>query len=234
MTAMKEDDTDIIQQVSQVVFEAIKDREENLSESVKELDGELVKLLRLVGREVMSMCLNDLAEQVTTQTKKTGLAVHRREKVKDSVIFGIVEVNSPYLWHKQQGWGIRPVVEKLGIKPGERSIAVKRALADFGAEESFGQAAKRFKEHYGWTVERGAIRREVEAIACETESYVEKRLLALDNKFKNLIPPKRRSGWNRILVELDGCQIRTGSLMPGETEELTPLRRLKKRKRQTD
>jgi hypothetical protein len=40
MTAMKEDYTDIIQQVSQVVFEAIKDREENLSEEVKELDGE--------------------------------------------------------------------------------------------------------------------------------------------------------------------------------------------------
>ena len=100
MTAMKEDYTDIIQQVSQVVFEAIKDREENLSESVKELDSELAKQLRLIGRKVMSMCLNDLAEQVTAQTKKTGLAVHRREKVKYSVIFGIVEVNSPYLWHK--------------------------------------------------------------------------------------------------------------------------------------
>lgn len=93
------------------------------------------------------------------------------------MIFGILEVNSLYLWHRQQGWGIRPVVEKLGIKPGDRSIAVKRALADFGAEESFGQAAKRFKEHYGWTVERGAIRREVEAIALKAECYVKKPLL---------------------------------------------------------
>ena len=83
----------------------------------------------------------------------------------------------------------------------------------------------------GWTVERGAIRREVEAIALETEYYLEKRLLALETKFKNLIPPKRRSGWNRVLVELDGCQIRTGSLLSSQTEELTPLRRLKKRKR---
>ncbi|MEM7592274.1 MAG: hypothetical protein AAF383_12270 [Cyanobacteria bacterium P01_A01_bin.83] len=39
-TAMKEDYTDIIQQASQLVFEAIKDREENLLESVKELDRE--------------------------------------------------------------------------------------------------------------------------------------------------------------------------------------------------
>ncbi len=67
------------------------------------------------------------------------------------------------------------------------------------------------------------------------ESFVEKRLLALETKFLNLVPPKRRTGWNRVLVELDGCQIRTGSLLSQEeTEELTPVRRLKKRKRQTD
>ncbi len=232
--AMSEDYTDIIQQVSQLVFEAIQEREENLSSEVKELDGELAKLLRLVGKQVMSMCLNEMAQKVTTESKKTGLVVHRRDSVKYSVIFGVIEVKSPYLWHKQEGWGVRPVVEKLGIKHKERSIAVKRALTDFGSEESFGQAAKRFKEHYGWTVERGAIRREVEAIANEAESFVEKRLKALETKFKNLIPPKRRSGWNRVLVELDGCQIRTGILMSGETEELTSLRRLKKRKRPTD
>jgi hypothetical protein len=180
-----------------------KDREDNLLEKVKELDGELAKLLRLVGREVMSMSLNDLADQVTTKSKKKGLVVHRREKIKYSVIFGIVEVNSLYLWHKQEGWGVRPVVEKLGIKPNDRSIALIRALTDFGAEESFEQAAKRFQEHYGWTVERGAIRREVEAIANEAESFVEKRLLALETKFLNLVSSKRRSGWNRVLVELD-------------------------------
>ncbi len=74
------------------------------------------------------------------------------------------------------------VVKKLGIKHKERSIAVKRALTDFGAEESLGQAAKRFQEHYGWTVERGAIRREVEAIAFETEYYVENRVKVLKRR----------------------------------------------------
>ena len=94
----------------------------------------------------------------------------------------------------------------------------------------------------GWTVERGSIRREVEAhrsadlfeIANEAESFVEKRLLELETKFNNLSPPKRRTGWNRILAELDGCQIRTGSLLPSESKELTPLRRLKKRKGKID
>lgn len=69
-TAMKGDYTDIVKQASQIVFEAIKDREENLSEQVKELDGELAKYLRLVGHQVMSMCLNEAALQVTNESKK--------------------------------------------------------------------------------------------------------------------------------------------------------------------
>ncbi len=59
--AMSEDYTDIIQQVSQLVFEAIQEREENLSTQVKELDGKLAKLLRLVGHEVMSRRARSLA-----------------------------------------------------------------------------------------------------------------------------------------------------------------------------
>ncbi len=37
-----------------------------------------------------------------------------------------------------------------------------------------------------------------------------------------------------MLVELDDCQIRTGILLASDTEELTLLRPLKKRKRKTD
>ena len=231
---MNQDYTDIIQQVSKLIFEAIAEREVNLSDGIKQLDGELAKVLRLVGWQVMSMLLNSLAETVTQEAKKTGFVIHRRLKATYWVIFGIVEVESPYLWNKREHRGSRPVKEKLLIEHGERSIAVKRALTDFGAEESFGQAAKRFAEHYGWKVERSKIRREVESIANAAEQYVENRLQRLETSFKNLTPPSKRDGWNRILVELDGCQIRTGISVPSEKEELTPLRRIKKRKRQTD
>jgi len=178
--------------------------------------------------------LNGLAQQVTQEAKKPGLVVHRRSAVKYSVIFGTVEVYSPYLWHKKQGWGVRPVQEKLGIEHGEHSLAVKRALTDFGSEESFGQASLRFEEHYGWKVERSAVRREVENIALLALAYVERRLLVLETNFKNQEPPKKRCGWNRVLVELDGSHIRTGILTPAETEELTPQRRIRRCKRQTD
>lgn len=231
---MNQDYTDIIQQVSQLLFQAIKERESSLSQKVEQLDGELAKLLRLVGLQVMSMLLNGLAQQATQEAKKPGLVVHRRLRAKYAVIFGTVEVYSPYLWHKKEGWGVRPVKEKLGIEHGEYSLSVKRALTDFGSEESFGQASSRFEEHYGWKVERSAVRREVENIAHLAEQYVERRLLVLETSFKNQEPPKRRCGWNRVLVELDGSHIRTGIHTPTETEEFTPLRHLKRCKRPTD
>ena len=126
---MNQDYTDIIQQVSQVLLQAIKEREFNLVQNLDKLDSELAKILRLIGLQIISMLLNGLAQQATQEAKKPGLVVHRRSTVKYSVIFGTVEVSSPYLWHKKEGWGIRPVKEKLGIEHGEYSLAVKRALA---------------------------------------------------------------------------------------------------------
>ena len=76
--------------------------------------------------------------------------VHRRPKIKHTVIFGQLNLESPYLWHKRLKKGVRPVAEKLGITPGSLSLGVTRALVDFGSEESFAQASKRFQEHYGF------------------------------------------------------------------------------------
>lgn len=233
-TAMKQDYTGIIEDLSKLLSTAIQEREINLVDSVSQLDGELAELLRKIGLRVMSMLLNAQAEQVTEEAKKTGSVIHRRLRAKYSVIFGVVEVDSPYLWDKQEHRGNRPVPEKLGIKHRGFSTKVTRALTDFGSEESFGQAAKRFEEHYGWQVKRSKMRREVENIADQAFTYVEQRLLKLSKTFENLKPPKKRNGWNRILLELDGCQIRTGILSAKETEELTPIRQIKKRSRSTD
>jgi hypothetical protein len=156
---MNQDYTDIIQQVSQVLLHAIKEREFNLAQKVEKLDSELAKLLRLIGLQVISMLLNGWAQQATQEAKKPGLVVHRCPQAKYSVIFGTVEVSSPYLWHKKE---------------------------------------------------------------------------ALTTSFKNQEPPKKRCGWNRIIVELDGSHVRTGIHLPIEKEQVTPRRRLKRCKRQTD
>ncbi len=66
-TAMKQDYTDIVEDLSQLLSTAIQEREINLADSVSQLDGELAELLRKVGWRVMSMLLNAQAEEVTEE-----------------------------------------------------------------------------------------------------------------------------------------------------------------------
>ena len=58
------------------------------------------------------------------------------------VIFGTMELNSPYLWNKAER--SKPLLDDIGITHHGRTETVHRALTDFGIEDSFGQAAKRF------------------------------------------------------------------------------------------
>ncbi|MCC0177628.1 hypothetical protein I4641_11625 [Waterburya agarophytonicola K14] len=231
---MNQDYTDIIQHLSQQLSSAIQEREIDLSDSVSQLDGFVGELLRIMGLKVMSLLLNAEAEQAIKEKKKTGSVIHRRLKAEYSVIFGVVELDSPYLWNKQEHKGNRPVQDKLGIKHRDFSKSLTRILTDFGAEESFGQAAQRFEEHYGWQIQRSKIRRKVEHIGKLALTYVEQRLEMLSKTFENLTAPKKRTGWNRILVELDGCHVPTGISVTKKTEELTPTRKIKKRQRARD
>lgn len=88
----------------------------------------------------------------------------------------MIEIPSPYRWEKNTRIGARPVKEQLRIEHGDRSVALQRALTDFGAKESFGQAAKRFEEHYGWEINRATVRREVEKTALLAQKFVEVKL----------------------------------------------------------
>ncbi len=136
------DYTDVINEISQLLFKAISERKPDLRSQVHQLDREIYKLLRAVGLQVVSMVFAWLSSQVTEVAKETGLVVQRRKHVKYSSLFGIVKVESPYLWDKKTRRGARPVKDQLGIEHGDRSVGVERALADFGAEESLGQVAR--------------------------------------------------------------------------------------------
>ena len=162
---MKTGYTDIVVEMSQKLCQTLLEQEPDLVQKVHELDGEVNKILRRLGFFVVSLVLTELGSKVTKEAKATGLTIHRAKRMKYSSLFGVVEMLSPYLWNKNGGEGSRPVREKLGIEHGDRSVAVQRAMCDFGAEESFGQAAKRFQEHYGWAIDRATVRREVEKTA---------------------------------------------------------------------
>lgn len=229
---MKSGYTDLLFEMSNTLCQAVLEREPDLAQRVHELDGEVNKILRRLGFFTVSLMLAQLSDQVTLEAKKKGSTIHRAKRIKYSSLFGVVEILSPYLRNKNTRSGSRPVKEQLGIEHGDISIAVQRAMSDFGCEESFGQAAKRFQEHYGWTVDRAKVRREAEKTALLAQEYVEKRLDATGCDY--LQPLVTRPGVAQILVELDGSHVRTGKKVALEKVESTPKRRLPKYQRQID
>jgi len=231
---MKKDYADVITEVCQLLFNAICERESSLAGQVPGLDGDIFKLLRLIGLQLMSMLLSYLSSQVTDDDLKLGYQIHRRRKVKYFGLFGPIEVESPYLWNRKTKQGARPVKDKLGITDGERSVDLEKALVNLGASQSYQQAAKQFEQHYGWSIDRYRVRRAVVKIAPQAEEYVSERLERLKTEYDK--PLDERPGVEQILLEMDGCHIRTGifQLAETQTQELTKKRHLQKKERTTE
>jgi hypothetical protein len=86
-----------------------------------------------------------------------------------------MELSSPYLWKK--GEASKPMVDDLGITHHGRTETVNRALTDFGIEDSFGQASRRFREHYGFGLSESTADRVTKASGLQAEVYLEQKLL---------------------------------------------------------
>ena len=221
----------VIADATALISKAILDQEKNLPTRATTLDSDVKELLRHIGLEVMEEILTTLAKNVTAETEAKGIKVNRRESVTHSVLFGRVKVISPYHWDPVTRRSARPVKTELGLKHQGRSVGVERALSDFGNEESFAQAALRFAEHYGWEVGRTTVLRVVERRAREAECYVQDRLERARRCYDE--PLTERPGADRLLIELDGCELRTGTLVPARNRERTQALKLPRRKRIT-
>ncbi len=136
------------------------------------------------------------------------------------MIFGKLELKSPYLWSKEKH--SKPLVDEMGIKHKGRSETVERALVDFGSEDAFIPAAKRFKEHYKYDIGQSAVWRTTEQTAQEVMKYVENKLSEAGKNYGNV--EESNEIVEQMLVELDGCEIRTAVLkIKEDTSETTPV-----------
>ena len=125
-----------------------------------------------------------------------------------------LKLRSPYYWGL--GKGFKPLIHEMNITHQGRSETVKRALSDFGIEFSFAAAAKQFSEHYHYDISTSAASRTTKAIANEAMDYIEEKIANPEIEDKESV--------DKLLVELDGCEIRTAQLQLKEnTEEKTPV-----------
>ncbi len=113
----------------------------------------------------------------------------------------------------------KPLSDDMRICPNGRSEAVNRALSDFGIEESFVIAAARFKQHYHYEMGPSAVDRSKKVTAMKAMDYIENKLSVIDANQQ-----QEDISIERMLIELDGCEIRTARLVPVEdATETTPI-----------
>lgn len=146
--------------------------------------------------------------------------IQRNPDITFNVIFGQMEIGSPYLWTR--GNSSKPLTDEMGITHQGRSEAVNRALSDFGSEDSFGKAAERFEEHYKYPLNGSTASRVTKQVALEASEYVGDRLSEAGDRYGE--SPENAEAAEHMLVELDGCEIRTGVLREKEDSgETTPV-----------
>lgn len=219
---------DEITNASRMLTRAILEKEADLEKGARQVDALTRRLLREVGRETVLGVFTALCERLEARARAQGMTLHKRTSIAVMTLFGVLMLVSPRLLDRRTKRASCPLSE-LGLRHGGRTPAVERALTDFGAEESFGHAAKRFQEHYGFEVGRTTVLRVVEGHAAKAQASVHTRLESAQKQFDE--PLATRPGVDRMLVEMDGCEIRTGTLRPAGTDQRSPVRGLPKRVR---
>ena len=198
-----------VETASKILADAIvSDMEEALTHGAG-LDRTVQHLTRALGQNVLTQVYAGISSYLTQQQQREGWQIEHHPTVVFKTLFGPVEVDSPYLQKPEQAGGIRPMRQVMGVEGNRYSEAVERALVDFGSEKSFERAARQFQEHYGWHVERGTVLRRTESVALLSQQYVQDRLQ------RDIAAPTTASSARNpvFVVELDGCDIRTGVFM---------------------
>ena len=196
----------IIARIGGELAELFVKHECDLAQRARLLDADVASLLRAIGRDAMQQIYALLSAQEVDRCHQAGLTIHRNPTIDVHVIFGTIALDSPYLWTR--GISAKPVRDVLGITHRGRSETVNRALSDFGSEVSFEHAAARFAEHYQYTLPSSTIDRVTKEVAQDALEFHQYRLaLAAEHG----VPPESApSDVETMLVELDGCNIRTG------------------------
>jgi hypothetical protein len=105
--------------------------------------------------------------------------------------YGDIALTEEGLRRGRRGPLVRPFCEQAGVRPRACSLRLQRALVDFGADDSFREAAKKVRAHYGVDVSPTAAREHTLAHA----------------QAIGVAPPKAASAAKMVITGLDGSMV---------------------------
>lgn len=117
------------------------------------------------------------------------------------------------IWRTGQQPYLRLLPQGIGVSPRGRSIRLERALTDFGCEHSFGHAASRVLEHYGFEIGSTAVRQ-------ATLVHAQRAAQRLEQEYQKPFRVLPSVGAEHVVAEADGTMI--GTVAPGKREGKRP------------
>lgn len=177
--------------------------------SADEVDARLIEELRRLGNTTMRDWAAGAEQRLGDQLRrKDPSAGVRKKTLKWWCVFGQVVINER-IWRTETRKYVRLLPEGIGVKPWGRSLRLQRVLTDFGCEHSFGHAAARVFEHYGFEISASAVRE-------TTLAHVQRAAQQLEEEYREPFRVLPAAGAGHVIVEADGTMICT--VAPGKRQ----------------
>ena len=110
------------------------------------------------------------------------------------------------VWRRPTQSYLRPLPERLGVRPRGRSRRLDRVLTDFGSEHSFARATGSVLEHYGVAIGVSAVR-------TATLEHAQRAREKLEAEYQQPFRVLPAVGAEHVIAEADGtmiCTVRPG------------------------
>lgn len=117
------------------------------------------------------------------------------------------------VWRTDEKKYLRLLPEGIGVSTRGRSVRLERALTDFGCEHSFGHAAGRVLEHYGFEISPSAVRE-------ATLTHAQRARQQLEEQYQESFRLLPSVGAEHVIAEADGTMICT--VAPGKRDGKRP------------
>jgi hypothetical protein len=109
---------------------------------------------------------------------------------------------SERIWRSQTKSYVRPLPQRLGVRPRGRSGRLERVLTDFGCEQAFARAAESVREHYGFEIGASAVR-------AATLKHAQRARAKLQAQYEQPFRVLPATGDEHVIAQADGTLIRT-------------------------
>jgi hypothetical protein len=205
-------------------------------------EEQLVAFVQALGRELLSLFVQTRSTQAraTPPVCECGqcMMVHRMTHWKHKTLFGDVRVPDPYFYCRACRASARPLHLLLGTERETYSMGVQEAAVDLVSDESCGSAVKKLERHHpGVILERTSALRLLHSHGRAARRFLDTHLAQAQQR--TLLPASEQPmGPAEMEVEFDGGMIPVAIIKPivvpaGQTPELSPVRKLPKKKRES-